>query len=137
MMQKPTNKRSYIIAGFVAIVLVYSLYNIYLVDVNYYNDIPRKVRHINRFVSVLLVYGIGIYTLKKYMEGWVIGLWNSIYLIATLLLLIIGVYDWSIGGAPAQVRNIANTLHDFLISPILYAVVYIIHDKLLPARKNA
>ncbi|WP_295648172.1 hypothetical protein [uncultured Mucilaginibacter sp.] len=136
-MSKPINKRVYIIAGFAAIVLVYSLYNVFLVDVSYYNDIPRKVRHLTRFVSVLMVYGIGIYTLKKYMEGWVISLWNVIYLVATLLLIIIGVYDWSVGGASSQIRDVANTLQEFLISPLLFIVIFIIHDKLLPKKPAA
>ncbi|MBW4891279.1 hypothetical protein KXQ82_16245 [Mucilaginibacter sp. HMF5004] len=130
MTATPT-KRTYLIAGFVAIVVLYSLYNIYLVDVSYYNQIPRKVRHIARFVSILMVYGIGIFTLTKYVEGWVISLWNGIYLIAVALLLLIGIYDWSIGGASSQIRNIANTLHEFLISPMLFIALYIIHTKLL------
>ena len=134
-MKHQGNKRGYIIAGFIAIVVVYSLYNIYLVDVSYYNQIPRKIRHITRFLSIVIVYGVGIYTLKKYMEGWVNGLWNSIYLIATVLLIFIGIYDWSIGGASSQVRNVANTLHEFLISPVLFVVLFIIHDKLLPAKR--
>jgi hypothetical protein len=129
-----TNKRYYIIGGFLAIFLVYSLYNIYLVDVSYYNQIPRKVRHLARFLSILIVYGIGFYTLKKSMTGWVINIWNSIYLIFTFLLILIGIYDWSVGGASNQIRNIANTLHEFLISPVLFIVLYIIHNKLL--RKN-
>jgi hypothetical protein len=129
------NKRRYLIGGFIAIVLLYSLYNIYLVDVDYYNQIPRKVRHIARFFSILSVYGIGFYTLKKYMDAWVINLWNTIYLIFTILLILIGIYDWSVGGASNQVRNIANTLHEFLISPVLFISLYIIHDKLLPKKK--
>ncbi len=133
-MKAPANKLVYFIAGFIAIVVLYSLYNIYLVDVDYYDQIPRKVRHIARLASILMVYGIGLYTLKKCMEGWVISLWNIIYLVCTTLLILIGVYDWSTGGASNQIRNIANTLHEFLISPVLLIVLYIIHNKLLRKR---
>jgi hypothetical protein len=133
-MTGPANKRNYLIGGFIGIVLLYSLYNIYLVDVDYYNQIPRKVRHIARFISILAVYGIGFYSLKKYMDTWVINLWNAIYIIFTILLILIGLYDWSTGGASNQLRNIANTLHEFLISPVLFIALYIIHDKLLRKR---
>ena len=68
------NNRKYAIAGFIVIVIIYSVYNIYLVDVNYYNSIPRKVRHIARLLSILMVYGVGLYALKKYMEGWITSL---------------------------------------------------------------
>jgi hypothetical protein len=130
-MTAPANKRTYIIGGFIGIILVYSLYNMYLVDVNYYDQIPRKVRHIARFLSIVMVYGIGLYTLKKAMEGWVINIWNIIYLVFASLLIIIGLYDWATGGASNQLRNIANTLHEFLISPVLFVALYIIYTKLL------
>jgi hypothetical protein len=130
------NRGGYLIGGFIAIVLVYSLYNIYLVDVSYYDQIPRKVRHIARFLSIVMVYGIGIYTLKKCMSLWVTNLWNSIYLAVTIILIIIGGYDWATGGALTPIRNVANTLHEFLISPILFVVLYIIHDKLLRKRQT-
>lgn len=130
-MPAPASKRTYLIAGFIGIILVYSLYNMYLVDVNYYDQIPRKVRHIARFLSIVMVYGIGLYTLKKAMEGWVINIWNIIYLVFASLLILIGLYDWGTGGAPNQLRNIANTLHEFLISPVLFVALYIIYTKLL------
>jgi hypothetical protein len=130
-MTAPATKRNYLIGGFIAIVVIYSLYNMYLVDVNYYDQIPRKVRHIARFLSIVMVYGIGFYSLKKYMDGWVINLWNIIYLVFTTLLIIIGLYDWATGGASNPIRNVANTLHEFLISPVLYVALYIIYSKLL------
>ena len=125
------NKRLYILGGFFAIVIVYSLYNIYLVDVNYYEDIPRKVRHINRFLSILIVYGIGFYTFKKYDVPWIRTLWNIIYILFLSLLILIGIYDWSLGPASGQIRNIANTFHEFLISPILYVAILIINNTLV------
>ena len=130
-MTAPASKRTYLIGGFIGIILVYSLYNMYLVDVNYYDQIPRKVRHIARFLSIVMVYGIGLYTLKKAMEGWVINIWNIIYLVFASLLILIGLYDWGTGGASNQIRNIANTLHEFLISPVLFVALYIIYTKLL------
>ncbi len=126
-----TNKRFYLIGGFIAIVIVYSLYNIYLVDVNYYNQIPRKLRHINRFLSILIVYGIGTYALKKYTVNWMMLVWHALHVVVIFLLLLLGVYDWTFGQASVQVRNMANTFHEFLISPIFYVAMVILSDRLL------
>jgi hypothetical protein len=126
----PGSRRKYILLGLLAIVIVYSLYNLCLVYVSYYDAIPRKVRHLNRFLSILIVYGIGYYSFKKYGVKWMSDIWNVIYAAVVILLVLIGIYDWSLGPASMQVRNIAKTLHEFLISPILYAVILIINKTL-------
>ncbi|HVW98400.1 MAG TPA: hypothetical protein VHA56_20710 [Mucilaginibacter sp.] len=127
-MQK--SRRKYIVLGLLAILLIYTLYYMAFVYVSYFNEIPRKVRHIARLVSILLVYGIGYYTLKKYGVKWISAIWNYIYFVVVLLLILIGLYDWTLGPASQQIRNVAKTLHEFLISPVLYAGLLIINRML-------
>jgi len=127
----PNSKRKFIILGLLAIAIVYSLYNICLVYVSYYDDIPRKVRHINRLLSILIVYGIGYYSFKKYGVKWISDIWNVIYFAVVIILVLIGLYDWSFGPASMQTRNIAKTLHEFLISPVLYVAILIINRTLV------
>jgi hypothetical protein len=126
-----SNKRKYILIGLLAIVVVYSLYYLCLVYVSYYDAIPRKVRHINRLLSILIVYGIGYWSFKKYNVKWIRMLWNAIYFTVVILLVLIGLYDWSLGPASMQVRNIAKTLHEFLISPVLFVAILIINKTLV------
>ena len=125
------SKLKYIIIGVILILLIYTLYYKAVVYVDYFNAIPRKVRHIARLVSILLVYAVGYFTYKKYGIKWMNDLWKVVYLVTIVLLILIGIYDWGFGPASMQVRNIAKTLHEFLISPILYLGIYIINRVLV------
>ena len=135
-MPKQHNKRIYLIGGFLAIFLIYSLYNIFLLDVNYYNEIPRKIRHLNKFIVILLVYGIGTYTLKKYTANWMMQVWHLLYIIVIAFLLLIGAYDWIFGIISDQLRNIASTFLEFLISPIFYAAMAILNNRFFLSKEK-
>jgi hypothetical protein len=115
--------------GFIVIVVIYSLYNLYLVDVDYYQSIPRKTRHVVKFLSILSIYGIGTVALKKYIADWMLYIWHLIHILIIALLLIIGIYDWSFGEISVPFRNIADTLFEFLISPVIYIAIGILNNK--------
>jgi len=129
------NKRTYFWAGFAIIVVIYSLYNLYLVDVNYYQSIPRKVRHICKFIVILSIYGTGTFALKKYTAEWMMYIWHILHIIIISLLVLIGIYDWSFGEISVQFRNIANTLFEFLISPVIFIAVGILNNKFSQSHK--
>ncbi len=122
-------KRTYFWVGFIIIVVIYSLYNLYLVDVNYYQSIPRKVRHICKFATILSIYGIGTVALKKYTTAWMMYIWHLLHVIIISILLLIGIYDWTFGEISVQFRNVAATLFEFLISPVIYIAVGILSSK--------
>jgi hypothetical protein len=128
-MPKVTNKRIWFWGGFIIIAIIYSVYNLYLVDVNYYQSIPRKVRHICKFITILSIYGIGTFALKKYTTEWMMYVWHLLHIIIIGLLLLIGLYDWSFGELSAQLRNVVNTLFEFLISPVIYVAIGILNSK--------
>ena len=124
------NKRQlYFILGFASITIVYSLYNIFLVDTGYYEAIPRKIRHINRGAAIFIVYGIGTFALYKYTVEWMMQIWHVLHMAGIAILLIIGVFDWSLGGTSFQWRNIANSVNEFLISPALFAGMGILKSR--------
>src|ERR1700761_8474199 len=125
------NKRKYIIiVGLLAIAVVYSLYYLCCVYVSNFDAIPRKVRHLERFASILMVYGIGYYSFKQYGVKWMRDIWNTIYFVLVCLLVLIGMYDWSFGPTSAQIRSVAKTVHEILISPILFMAIAIINKTL-------
>jgi hypothetical protein len=134
-MSKLNNKQVYWI-GFIVIVVIYSLYNLYLVDVGYYQDIPRKLRHIGKFTAIVVIYATGTFTLKKYTADWMMYIWHLVHIIIIILLLLIGIYDWSFGEVSVQMRNVANTLFEFLISPVIYIGVGILNTAFNRAAKN-
>jgi hypothetical protein len=136
-MPKIKNNRVYFWVGFIIIVIIYSLYNLYLVDVNYYNNIPRKVRHICKFMAILSIYGTGTYALKKYTADWMMYIWHGLHVIIISVLIVIGLYDWCFGEISVQARNIANTFFEFLISPVIYIAIGILNNSFGRGEKTA
>lgn len=124
------NKRLFLIVGFLLIILVYSLYNIFLIDSDFYWSIPRKMRHFNKLILILIVYGIGTYAMRKYTVYWMMQLWHLLHIIVIFSLVLIGVYDWYFHTVTLQLRNIANTFLEILISPMLYICIIILNRKL-------
>jgi hypothetical protein len=123
------NKRLFYFIGLLGIIMVYCSYYM-LFMYNYSYDISIKDRHIIKFGTILLVYGIGTWALKKYVAGWMMKIWHFCYILALTLLLLIGIWDWIFWIDSIQVRNIANSLHEILISPILYIAMGIINSRL-------
>ncbi|GAC1426562.1 MAG: hypothetical protein NVS1B13_23360 [Flavisolibacter sp.] len=117
-MKKISNRNRFLI-GLVAITILYFIYNVFL-DITTLTNIPRQVKHINKLACVLLVYGTGSLILRKFTVSWMMQLWHIMHLSVILLLLLIGFYDWWQGMITPETRNIANSLFDFLISPVLY-----------------
>lgn len=117
--------------GLILIIVIYSLYNIYLVDVSYYQSIPRKLRHVGKLSVILMVYGTGTWALKDYFARWMLYLWHLLHLCIIGVLILIGLYDWSFGAISPALRNITGTLFEFLISPLIYLAMGIIGSKLV------
>ncbi|HWJ25484.1 MAG TPA: hypothetical protein VNS32_03020 [Flavisolibacter sp.] len=128
-MLRLNNKWVYLL-GFLAIIIVYSLYNIFF-DLTLDPEVPRIIKHANKLLSILLVYGIGMLTLRRFATQWMMQLWHIVHFAVITILLCIGFYDWYNGSITNQMRDIANTLHDFLISPVLYAGIGIIKYSLI------
>ena len=132
----PKLKPKYIfIFGFIAICVIYSLYRIYF-DITYVPDIPGKLKHANKFLFVLIVYSVGTGPLTKYMVGWMMLIWHFIHIIFISLLLLIGAYDWLHGNITDQIRNIANSVFEFLISPVLYVCMGIVQFRLFRNKEH-
>jgi len=117
--------------GLVLIVLIYSLYNVYLVDVSYYQNIPRKLRHVGKLSVILAIYGTGTWALKQVFSRWMQYLWHFLHISAILILVSIGAYDWVFGAIGAPLRNLTATMLEFLISPLIYLAMGIISIKLV------
>jgi hypothetical protein len=124
------DKRRYFFIGLFLIVLVYALYNIFLVDIDYYNDIPRHLRHVAKFGTILLIYLTGAWSLRRFSGSWMIFIWHAVYLLVIVILVWIGVFDWTVSVISERLRNIASSLHELLISPLLYVVLGIIDNRM-------
>ena len=133
-MSKPKPKYIFIL-GLLAICVIYSLYSVYF-DLTYVPDIPGKLKHLNKLLFVIIVYGVGTLALKRYMIGWMMLIWHVLHIIFISVLLLIGFYDWYHGDITDQIRNVANSVFEFLISPVLYVSMGIIQFRLFKNKEN-
>lgn len=130
-----SNKKYIFFIGLLAILIIYSLYNIYF-DLTSVPGISGKWKHANKFLFVLIIYGIGTFALKKYAVVWMMQVWHLIYAIFILALLLIGCYDWLHESITNQIRNIANSIFEFLISPVLYVCIGILYFRLFKKHQS-
>jgi hypothetical protein len=121
------NTRLRFVAGLSIVCVLYTVYNVYMVDPHFFLVTSRNTRHIIRFGTVLIAYGAGLLAYSPAgQRGWMLPLWHFFYGSMLLLLILLGVYDsWS-SGLSQQVRDMIIALHEFLISPLPFVVLGLI-----------
>ena len=136
-MSYPDNRRIYFLIGLIALIILFSVYNLYLTGYTYFEVTSKTTRHIIRFGSILAACLIGEFAFRKYIPGWLIQLWRLLYLAVGLILLAAGVYDWWAGGLPTALHNIVISLNEFLISPAPFVIILLINRWSGHARADA
>jgi ABC-type uncharacterized transport system permease subunit len=125
---QPTDKRRlFFFIGLLAMAILYSVNNLYLLDHHFFEITTRATRHLIKFGSVLIAYGIGLFAFRNYSPSWLMQLWNILYAAALLVLIFLGIYDGWIREFSMPVRNGVAALHEFLISPVPFVVTGIIN----------
>lgn len=114
--------------GLIVILLLFCTYYIFFLY-GISMEMPIRGRHVIKFLFIVLVYITGAVCLRKFVPAWMNNLWHGVYLLILLLLILLGVYDWTIARTPVSVREIADTLQEFLVSPILYVAMRIISER--------
>jgi len=120
MKPPPKTNLTRFICGLLVILVLYSAYQLRLGDNLQAASVPRKWRHFFRFAVVIAVYGAGTWGLGKLPQKWLLGIWHLIHTILIGTLLLIGLWDWGIAPVSYAVRRLGNSIHEFLISPLLY-----------------
>lgn len=118
------------ISGLIIILVLYSLYYLYFADRQYTYFIPRKVRHIIKFTTTIAVYITGTYHLGKLRDQWMGQLWHIIHISLLCTITSIGFYDWIFGMVRYSIKEIAASMQEFLISPVLYVSMGILNKRL-------
>ena len=121
-MQQDRKKKLIFWIGLLVIAALYGLYYLFfLYGISL--DMPLRGRHVLKFLFILLVYGVGFLCLRGFAEPWMVRTWHAAYLLIVLILLGLGGYDWLIARTPLALREIAGSLQDFLVSPLLYVAL--------------
>ena len=131
-MPRPANNRLRYLLGLLAIIALYSVYNIYLDDNQFIDNTSRATRHVLRFTTILIAYGIGLIVFTRHSSPWLVQVWNVLYLGALLILIVLGVLDASTRAFTISFRTTIMTLHEFLISPVPFVIAWLIGSYKLP-----
>src|SRR4051794_19955067 len=106
--------------GLILISVIYTFYNVFLVDVYYYRSMPIWIKFGNKAIIILLVYAIGFYVLKRITVLWMLKIWHIVFICATTGLVTIAFFQWKFQIVSEELKNIVHTLMDLLLSPLLY-----------------
>jgi hypothetical protein len=121
--------RKFFLIGLTVVVLLYILY--YLVFVYHvFLNVPMRVRQLIKLGFIFLVYGTGVWALRKDTARWIMKVWHLLYGCTFLFLILLGVFDWWLGRTSLAVREVAGNLHEFLISPVLYIVIGLLRRRM-------
>ncbi|MEI7628677.1 MAG: hypothetical protein WCJ80_10570 [Bacteroidota bacterium] len=125
-----TRKQRYL-TGLIIIMLIYSMFYILFADQPATLLIPRKWRHVIKFITTFTVYLVGTYHLGKHKITWMLYLWHFVHITLLSTITSIGIYDWVFGMVRYQVKEIAASMQEFLISPMLYIAMGILNQRLV------
>ena len=122
-------ERSRFIMGLIIIVIIYSAFYIYFADSENALLIPRKIRHIIKFGTTILVYAVGSFHLGQLHQKWMGMLWHIIHISLLVTITSIGLYDWTFGMVSQSTKDLAQSMQEFLISPVLYVGMGILNSQ--------
>jgi hypothetical protein len=111
--------------GLAAIALLYGLYYVFFLY-GIAQGMSLHGRHVIKFLFVAVVYVVGALCLKGFAAAWMLRIWRITYLVILLLLVVFGLFDWLVARTALELREIADNLLEFLVSPILYVAMRIL-----------
>lgn len=116
--------------GLLFILLIYALFYLLFVDAASTVLIPRKIRHVIKFITTVSVYLIGTYHIGKAKQIWMEQIWHLVHISLLCIITGIGLYDWTFGMVTIAIKEVAASMQEFLISPILYIGMGILQKSL-------
>lgn len=125
-MQPRDKIRLYFFLGLLGAALLYSAYNLYILDPHVYMRMSRSTRHVYKFGAVIISWLIGFLVFRKTAPGWLLLVWHLLFAAGIVILVLLAGYDATIHELPPSLRQPVSTFHEFLISPIPYVFVGIV-----------
>lgn len=125
-MQPRDKIRLYFFLGLMGTALLYSAYNLFVLDPYVYERMTRGTRHIYKFGAVIIAWLIGFLVFRKRTADWLVLIWHLVFGIGLAILILFAGYDAVIRELPPPLRQPISTFHEFLISPIPYVFIGIV-----------
>jgi hypothetical protein len=123
--------------GLVIILVIYTLFYLFFRDTSYLALIPRKIRHIIKFIVLITIYLVGVWHLSLDKITWMKTLWHLIHLSGIAFLVLLGAYDWIIQPMPMFMRELMDAVNEFLIAPTLFVVMGLLQRFLLKDKEGS
>jgi len=92
-MQQREKHRLFFFTGLLASAILYSAYNLYVLDPYVYADMARGTRHLYKFGSIIIAWLIGFAAFRKTAPAWLLHLWNILYAASLAILLLLAACD--------------------------------------------
>ena|SRR5690606_1510932 len=118
------------LAGLILIVIFYSLYYIYFVENQYFINTSKLILHTIRFSITILIYFIGTIHLGKLKDSWMSTLWHLIHISGLTIMTSLGLISWFIIDIGFDLKQVAYTIQELLISPVLYVAMGLLNKSL-------
>src|SRR6185437_9428176 len=64
------------ILGLLAIVVLYTVYSLYIDNLRFVEATSRNLRHIIRLLTILATYGIGVLAFGRDYPAWLVRIWH-------------------------------------------------------------
>jgi len=123
--------------GLIIILVVYTLFYLFFKDASYVALIPRKIRHIIKFVVLIAIYLVGVWHLALDKITWMKTLWHLIHISGIVFLVFLGAYDWLIHPMPQFMREVMDAVNEFLIGPTLFVGMALLQKFLLKGKEGS
>ncbi|MBS1640653.1 MAG: hypothetical protein JSR12_11410 [Bacteroidetes bacterium] len=92
-------------------------------DSSFFLETPRKIRHLLKGILVCTISILGYIPFKYFRVLWPIKIWTIVHILLIGVIVLIGVLDWLLAGISFNIRNMADGIFYFIISPIPFLVL--------------
>lgn len=123
--------------GLIIILVIYTLFYLFFKDTDYVGLVPRKLRHVIKFVVLITIYLVGVWHLNLDKITWMKTLWHLFHLSGIAFLVLLGTYDWLIQPMPMFMRELMDAVNEFLIGPTLFVGMAILQKFLLKHKEES
>jgi len=114
--------------GLLMILLAYTFVQLlvyqHLFNFDYY---IAAVRQPVRWLTITLVYMVGVRVLKSTDELWLLTFWHIVHISLIAYLLIVAFFEYFVTAVPYGIRSSVAPIIEFLISPVLYLCAGLIY----------
>ena len=118
------------IFGLIFIIVIYSWNYLYFAENKSYVSLPKLTIHLMMFSVTIAVYFIGTLHLGKLKDSWMSSLWHLIHISGLAIIISLGLLDWFILEISLSLKQLAYSIQEILISPVLYVAMGLLNRSL-------